>query len=748
MIIKQIQAENVLKYARLQLTNLPTRGLIAISGPNESGKTSIAEIICLALFGRTFSLEPHELTKSIKWGEFHGSVALEFTGKEGHDYTVARNFDGDGSHSARLSRSGEHTFIARGVEAVTQAAVQLGGFSYERFIDSFYLAQRNIATPHALRGIVKALAGVETLDKISTELAQDISKAQDSLPQLDGQIADTGRQLAELNIQDTTLSQLHNERQSQLEGIAKNEVEITKLQTVSAALLTATAHLAERVDRVVGTGVDTPWARWQDHARHLDEALGAFNEVRRSTDAGTGPDETRELKAWLDDFRSRLQELGKVRELTASYQEHLARLLGIAEKSVANPADSARSLSEQEAGLNKQLNTFIRRQTRALLGFGITLLGALASWGAWWLLRFASDSRLAQWLVNTLGMGDPSRMPMVLAAGVGFGVVCLVFLVRSLALASRVVDTRQELIRLNRQAESARNEAQALDNLAALPLPNELGTLRQLKDPQLSAALSTFATGPGAPLLDAEALAAYLAKLQTAASACENSVRATRGRLDNQIREAKTRIDRHQQEVPRLNREIVEEQARHEKAEQLNQQTRALRDRMDEHKQQIKIRHIAEKLLDGTRNRFYARFNLEMRHVIGKIMLRLTEGRYQNLQVDEDLEIQVFSNEKGNFVGLNEISGGTYHQLMLAIRLALSQALISSSIDGVQFIILDEPFAFFDEQRTRRTLNALPRISEEISQVWVISPQLDTDTEFDLHLRCTYDNDTLVTSGA
>ena len=55
MIITSVHAKNVLRYAELKLANLPRRGVIGISGANESGKTTIAEILCLALFGRTFS---------------------------------------------------------------------------------------------------------------------------------------------------------------------------------------------------------------------------------------------------------------------------------------------------------------------------------------------------------------------------------------------------------------------------------------------------------------------------------------------------------------------------------------------------------------------------------------------------------------------------------------------------------------------------------------------------------------------
>ncbi len=77
MIIDRIRAQNVLKYAELDI-ELAERGLIAISGQNESGKSSIGETVCFALFGRTFSIPPEEVTKVVRWGENHCNVTLEF----------------------------------------------------------------------------------------------------------------------------------------------------------------------------------------------------------------------------------------------------------------------------------------------------------------------------------------------------------------------------------------------------------------------------------------------------------------------------------------------------------------------------------------------------------------------------------------------------------------------------------------------------------------------------------------------
>ena len=93
MIIERIQAENVLKYARLDLGEIPTNGLIAVVGDNESGKSSIGESVCFALFGRTFSLGPDELGKVIRWGESRCAIKLELRTPDGGRYQVARFLD-------------------------------------------------------------------------------------------------------------------------------------------------------------------------------------------------------------------------------------------------------------------------------------------------------------------------------------------------------------------------------------------------------------------------------------------------------------------------------------------------------------------------------------------------------------------------------------------------------------------------------------------------------------------------------
>ena len=120
MIIERIHATNVLKYAEVTLDNLPAEGLVAISGPNESGKSTIGETVCFALFGRTFSLGADETDKIIRWGENQCAVDIIFDVDDSR-YEISRFLDRDGNHSARLAKAGDETPIAKGVTGVADA---------------------------------------------------------------------------------------------------------------------------------------------------------------------------------------------------------------------------------------------------------------------------------------------------------------------------------------------------------------------------------------------------------------------------------------------------------------------------------------------------------------------------------------------------------------------------------------------------------------------------------------------------
>jgi exonuclease SbcC len=188
MIITHISADNLLKYKHLELGDLPRQGVITISGQNESGKSSIGETVCFALFGRTFSIGDDDITRVIRWGETRCSVHLGFAVAD-KEYEIARFLDSEGNHGVRLYPAGEEDRpIAKGINTVSEALDELLGYQFEEFVESFYLAQREITTPHPHSHAIKTMAGISALERVADELALDIENEKRKIPDATEQI--------------------------------------------------------------------------------------------------------------------------------------------------------------------------------------------------------------------------------------------------------------------------------------------------------------------------------------------------------------------------------------------------------------------------------------------------------------------------------------------------------------------------------------------------------------------------------
>ena len=153
MLIKSLRATNFRKYNKLVVNDIPESGLITVAGSNESGKTSIGEAICFALFGRTFFLEEKNLNKIVCWGHDVAEVTLTFKTSKGDTYVLWRSIDRSGESNVKLHKSAtdidiidDYNELVSEVE-VSSALTKILGFDYDAFANSFYLAQRELTSP-------------------------------------------------------------------------------------------------------------------------------------------------------------------------------------------------------------------------------------------------------------------------------------------------------------------------------------------------------------------------------------------------------------------------------------------------------------------------------------------------------------------------------------------------------------------------------------------------------------------------
>jgi len=614
MIISGISASNLLKYEELELHNLPEKGVIAIGGPNESGKSTVGEIICFALFGRSFSLDFDELEKLIRWGEERCSVTLQFVVDPGERFEIARYLDRDGNHGARLSRAGdEERPLARGVEAVETRLYELLGFGYDEFIESFYLAQREITTPHPHSYAVKAMAGLTSLEQVAEGVEDEIETEHGGIDGAQLELESANDELQELDIDDGRLAALEGEREELV--AAETELE---------------------------SGMEA-----------LDAASIGYREA-------------------VPGVRSAQGARGRARLLRA-----------------------------------------------------VALLAALALGAGWYLLDAMPDhpwaARLEQLLSGNLAFWQGQVDWLLYGAG-GFAVLFLLFWLRSAFLGRRIAALRQAGAVLAERLE----EARATMAEPAAAAAEEGGSLEMESEPEPEA-------GSPRPGYDETlALGHRVAECRADPAEVEELV----GR-ELAWRRGETRLvgDR----LVRQDQLIGAERERLRRAENLRQAVSSVEARMADHRARIHKRELALELIKGASVHLSRRFNRDLRDLVGRTLPLFTEDRYEHLQIDDDLTVRVFSSEKRDFMDLEEISSGTQRQIMLAVRLALSQELINSGSLGRQFVFLDEPFAFFDQTRTASALRVLPELSEQITQVWIVAQEFPEGSRFDLSIACSRD---------
>jgi len=620
MIINSVRAKNVLKYEFLELENLPAEGIIAISGENESGKSTIGETICFALFGRTFSLDHEHIQKVLRWGENRCSVILEFT-VDGVRYQLGRFLDRDGNHGARLglAENPDET-LARGVGPVADRLFEILGYEFDEFIESFYLAQREITSPHPHSVAVKTMAGVAPLEEVAEEFEEEIANFDEMLADIDAEVEALRQEQEELDFQEGLLVTLEDR---------KNEL----------------------------------------------EAEVAANQSR----------------------------LTQLREAHEVYQGNYPRI--------------------RKAQGKRGRSRFWRF---------ITFVLALVAAGVWGLLTQAGDQPQAQQLLLLLQQQVPGWqagwVSYIGVAAVVFAVFMFFFWMRVSYHNRRV----QELVGESAALAGALEEARAVTPI----------------DPELEAAAAAGEgegdaeeTGRDVQRPEENRYARLLPQVESSTASLEQ----VRELVEAEAHWLEAQIARKEKALRKLGQEVDQELERVRQMARLSEVIDGLEAKEAEIRASQERRRKAIELLEGAAADFSNDFNKEIRDLVARTLPVFTQGRYEHLRIDPDLSVKVFSSDKHDFMDLDEVSSGTQRQIMLALRLALSQKLLNRKVKGSQFAFLDEPFAFFDEERTRYALRALSGLSEQLTQIWIVAQSYPegADVEFALSIRCSRDLDAL-----
>lgn len=95
--------------------------------------------------------------------------------------------------------------------------------------------------------------------------------------------------------------------------------------------------------------------------------------------------------------------------------------------------------------------------------------------------------------------------------------------------------------------------------------------------------------------------------------------------------------------------------------------------------------------------------------IITKYLREITSGLYEGVYFSQDTGGIQVERKDGEILEAEKLSGGTYDQLYLSIRLALGEKLLKGN---KAFFIMDDPFIKADRKRLQKQMNILKRISK------------------------------------
>ncbi|MFN5598356.1 MAG: SbcC/MukB-like Walker B domain-containing protein, partial [Gemmatimonas sp.] len=183
-----------------------------------------------------------------------------------------------------------------------------------------------------------------------------------------------------------------------------------------------------------------------------------------------------------------------------------------------------------------------------------------------------------------------------------------------------------------------------------------------------------------------------------------------------------------------------------ESAEQGRRELARLQGRLETLETEKRLHDELDRALTDIRTDLNFQLRPELAEIASRFLDDLTDGRYTQLEFDEEYRLQVLEDGLPKPV----ISGGEEDLCNLVLRLAISQMIAERAGQAFSLLILDEVFGSLDETRRANVVELLRRLNDRFEQVIVITHIEQVREGLDRLLLVRFDETTgcsVVTSG-
>ncbi|MHC4778606.1 MAG: AAA family ATPase [Planctomycetota bacterium] len=464
MIIERILARDFMRFRSLDLRGFPTKGAVAIVGPNESGKSAIGEAICFALFGATPRASRERAHRAIRWGSSSARVEIRFVIPGAGRYSIVREMDREGGYHARLKPVDADVIIAEGVEEVRKELFNLLGFRFDEFRYSFYLAQNELdlldmGAGSGSRKVIHKMLGIDVLENsmsriraqqesLNRSFREDRSELKLSLALKES----TGFDPKEADVLREEIAGLEEEEASR-RRVADDEKglleDLEKALKLHADLTRTFSALRSRVR------LEFLHSAFTALASEIGGHLAARREERDR--AGEARERQRDKQEAIAKYS---RELERLADLLRIRSNQLSHELSPGKEEGAEGSDGAVSRIEELEEAGERLAS--SRRHRMTAGISLVVAVIVTALGAVGAARFSNDQPFIG--LDTI-LSPQGRMSAVLFAGAVALGLSIYFAIRLVVKGRTLARRRRYRDRLETEVGAMHKEAEALEGL-------------------------------------------------------------------------------------------------------------------------------------------------------------------------------------------------------------------------------------------------------------------------------------------